>query len=122
MIITFKELINNAHKLASQIDKNKYKSVYGIYPGGVLIAYIISQDINIELLDGISKESVSGDILVVTDCVESNGEELKVFKELGFGTASVYRKSSAKYKDKNIFHPDYSIQLLDPNEEVYFPV
>lgn len=89
MKITTQQFIQDSKELAKKIPKGKYKYVWGIPKGGILLAYIISQELGIEMIDQDTPTDESK-TLIVDDLLDSG----KTFSEFeGFDTAVLYNKN-----------------------------
>ena len=98
MNVSYKQLIEDSKELAEKLSeaKDKYKAVYGIPNGGILPAFIIAQELGLELISNLSKKEDTTAILIVDDLIDS-GETIKnLIKEYGHSdVAVVYRKKSS---------------------------
>ena len=84
MKIKYKQLIKDSEELSKQIDKNRYKSIYGIPTGGLIPAFVISKKLGLPFVDMPNKNT-----LVVDDLIDS-GRTLEGFSN---DCAVLYRKS-----------------------------
>lgn len=97
--VSYADLISDSKALANKIaSEGKYfDGVYGIPSGGILPAFVISQEFGIPMLQ---RDQITFDSLVVDDLVDS-GETLERLheKETGkYQTAVLYRKGKTKYE------------------------
>ena len=92
MNISFAKLIGDSKKLAMAVksSKKKYFAVYGVPSGGILPAYIVSQELGIPLLGANDDFHRDNTILVVDDLVDS-GNTLSKWPLCD--SAVLYRKS-----------------------------
>jgi GTP cyclohydrolase I len=119
MKIYFPELIRYSKLLAKKIPQNKYNYVFGIPAGGLVTAYIVSNEIKAEMLtveQFRNKEYIKNDKVLIVDDLIDGGETIKKFnKEKKFDVAVVYRK---QHSPKNL--TKYVVKEL-PNEWIDFP-
>ena len=102
-------------QLVESLPKNKYKNVYGIPRGGLIIATYISHYLNIPLINdkwSIDLVNDSNKTLIVDDLVDT-GESMKHYVENGFDTAVLF------YKPRSIVKPTYYIH--ETMDWVVFP-
>jgi adenine/guanine phosphoribosyltransferase-like PRPP-binding protein len=103
MTISFNEIIANSKILAKKIPKNKYKFVFGIPAGGLISAYIVANELNLEMLTvpefKENREKNTADILIIDDLIDG-GETIKKFNPKNkYDVGVVYRK---KHSPKNL--------------------
>jgi len=85
--ISYKEFYSDAQSLATIIEK-QYEAIYAIPRGGVPVGIILSNLLNIPLID--DKEMIDSNVLIVDDLTDS-GATLKQYP--GNDTAVLYKKS-----------------------------
>lgn len=73
--ISYEELYLQAEKLATKVNK-KYSGIYAVPRGGVPIGILLSQLLQIPMVDKVGTEA--GDVLIVDDLIDS-GETLKQY-------------------------------------------
>jgi len=109
------------HDLIEKLPKNKYKAVYGVPRGGLMVALYISHQLDIPIIsnflfDGvIEKESkyTIDEVLVVDDIIDT-GKTVGKIKGYGFDVASIFYRFSCPVK------PDYFVFEME-TEWVVFP-
>jgi len=112
MKVTYIDLIRDSHLLSQKITKS-YDFVFGIPSGGIIVAFIISQQIKAQMMSVEDILNYKGDktkILVVDDLVDS-GTTLARYP--GYDTAVLYKKPHSPT-------PTYYLQDI-PLEWVLFP-
>lgn len=103
----FNQLIE---KLAGQIEKGKYSSLYGIPRGGVPVALALSIKLQLPLLASIENREFTENILIVDD-VADTGATLERYKN--YDTAVLHVKPRSKVK------PTYVAEEVD--EWIVYP-
>lgn len=79
--------IKDVAELAKQIDASKYKNIYGIPRGGVLVALELSKHLGLPVADDPTEDS-----LIVDDLIDS-GRTLAIYPN--HDTAVIYRKKNS---------------------------
>lgn len=116
------------HHLINMIPKGKYKYVYGIPRGGVIVAVYVSHFLNLSFLDlaGLThmEEESDSKILVVDDLADT-GETLKMHSYI-YDTATIFCKSRSVVKPTYVvYHTDdwvvfpYENPEEEPNREPF---
>jgi GTP cyclohydrolase I len=119
MKILFPEVIKNSKELAKKIPKKKYDFIFGIPAGGLISAYIVSEELKIPMLtvEQFKSETFfnSKGVLIVDDLIDGGGT-IKKFNPKGLhDVAVVYRK---QHSPKNM--TKYCLKEM-PNEWLDFP-
>ncbi len=104
--ITYKEFYSKAEELATLV-KESYDAIYAIPRGGVPVGIILSNLLQLPLLETI--EDAAGKILVVDDLIDS-GETLKQYSN--YDSAVLYKKT---------WSPNPSYYVEETDEWLEFP-
>jgi len=113
--VEWEELIKLLKKVVVKIDTQKYKAIYGIPRGGIVIAVVLSHMINKPIILKLEKK-IEREILIVDDIVDS-GETLKTAKTLYPNTDFL----SLFVKEKTPLLPDYYGEVVPQHLWVVFP-
>lgn len=109
-IVDWNEFNQLIEKLAGQIEKGKYSSLYGIPRGGVPVALALSIKLQLPLLASIENREFTENILIVDD-VADTGATLERYKT--YDTAVLHVKPRSKVK------PTYVAEEVD--EWIVYP-
>ena len=122
MNITYLQLTEDADSLAKTLPKNKYNYVFGIPTGGIIPAYIISEELKASMLS--IKEFTEGNfpknakILVVDDLIDGGNTIKKFNPEKKYDVAVIYRKEHSPKDLTTYFYREMSNEWLSfPHEK-----
>lgn len=106
-ILTWEQFGSSLNILLSRIPKNKYKYIFGIPRGGLIIAVWLSHQLKLPLIHQMFPHS---EILIVDDIADT-GKTLKVFE--AWDTATLY------YKPRSEIIPTY--YAVETSDWIVFP-
>lgn len=112
--VTAEEFHNNIIKLANMIPKNKYKDIYAIPRGGLIVGVYLSHYLDIPLYTKYFSEIHSSSTLIVDDIADT-GRTLMNFQLMKFDIATVY------YKPRSIVKPTYYAEECSNDRWIVFP-
>lgn len=122
MKFTYQQIIEDSKKLASKLKKIQieerepeldFKYVFGIPSGGILPAYVIAEELKLELISEEQINDLPIGLILVVDDLEDSGKTIKNYD--AFNTAVLYLK---KNPAKRLC--DYYLKQV-PNEWLYLP-
>ncbi len=118
-IISAEKINENIIKLASLIPSNRYKHIYAIPRGGLIVGVYLSHHLGIPLLNEIIFNSlkhvddVNREILVVDDLADT-GKTLSYYADK-YDTATIY------FKPRSTVRPTYYVEECPNNIWIVFP-
>ena len=94
--LSHKKFERAVEEIALQIKAKgkKYKYVYGIPRGGLILAVRLSHYMGMELIDSTSEKHFAGekDKVLIVDDISDSGNTLKPYNDSGFDIATIYYK------------------------------
>jgi len=119
MNISYSELIENSKLLSKKLPKGKYNAVFGIPAGGLIPAFIVAEELGVEMLtvkqfkEGNFKKDAN--VLIVDDLIDGGGTLKKFNPGNLYDVAVVYKKQHSP------MHLTSYILKEKPNEWLEFP-
>ena len=116
IILTNDQFANSIMKLVELIrpHKDKYKFVYGIPRGGLIVAVWIAHQLEIEFISDVDLERLGPNSqILIADDIADTGVTLENYKYLSSDMATVY------YKPRSIIKPIYYAEIT--NDWIVFP-
>jgi hypoxanthine phosphoribosyltransferase len=113
IFLTTQEFHDKIIKLAAMIPKGRYRYVYGIPRGGLIIAVYLSHLCNLEVVTDI--ERINGDDTLVVDDIADTGKTLNKYPITKCSSATIH------YKPRSIIKPTYYVDLCENTDWIVYP-
>ena len=113
IILMPQEFHDQIVKLAAMIPKGKYKYVYGIPRGGLIVAVYLSHYCKLELL--CNPFYVGKPNSLVVDDIADTGKTLASYPYSAYDTATIH------YKPRSIIKPTYFVEEIKNDDWIVYP-